>query len=183
MADWGAIFGRRKDPEVEAARIRSLVEADRRAKIARDEAQGRRIRESYENAVPRGEAAPDYSSTSPGFTRMLRDEDRSVKGRKQGGTVKKPGKKAVMQAVMAAHQAGIQKGAAMGAQPQAAPGAGAPPGIAGLRPGMKAGGKVGKEKFVPPWMKKEKKFAAGGAVGGGRGDGCASRGRTRGKMC
>jgi hypothetical protein len=112
---------------------------------------------------------------------------------------KKPSKKKIIQAVMAAHQAGIQKGAQAAAQQ-----AGPPPGVAGLPPGGPAGGpppmgmkkggfvpfakkgagKPGdkKEKWTPPWLKKGKKFAAGGRVGGGRGDGCASRGRTRGRM-
>lgn len=88
MGDWTSIFSRKKDPEVEAARIRALVEADRKAKTARDAAQEQRIRNSYENAMPRGEVAPDYSSTSRGFTQMLKGEDASVKGRKKGGVVR-----------------------------------------------------------------------------------------------
>ena len=113
----------------------------------------------------------------------------------KGGNVKNPGKKKILQAVMAAHQAGIQKGAA------AAGGAGMPPGLppggpAGAPPmGMKKGGFVPfakkgagkpgdkKEKWTPPWLKKGKKFAAGGSVSGGRGDGCAMRGRTKGRFC
>ncbi len=42
-----------------------------------------------------------------------------------------------------------------------------------------------KEKWVPPWAKKKEggvvKMAAGGQVGG-RGDGCAQRGKTKGTM-
>lgn len=99
-------------------------------------------------------------------------------------------KSKIMKAVMQAHVAGIQKGRMAGAQPPAGgppmppPGAGAPPPM-----GMKAGGKVAsKEKWTPPWAKKAcggkvKKMASGGVVRGGRGDGCATRGHTRGKMC
>lgn len=82
------------------------------------------------------------------------------------------------------------------APPMAAGAGGPPPGIMPPRPGMpprppgmKKGGAV-KGKWVPPWAKKgdnpaeekaEKKFAKGGRVGG-RGDGCAQRGHTKGTM-
>ncbi len=109
-------------------------------------------------------------------------------------------KKKLVGALMAAKQAGMQQGAQAAAQQAGPPpGAGgpppgppgAPPGGApmpppppGARPpGMKKGG------FVPFWAKKKgedgekptKKMASGGSVGG-RGDGCASRGKTRGRM-
>jgi len=120
--------------------------------------------------------------------------------------MKKSKKAAIMQAMMQAHQAGVQKGAmsAQGAGGPPPPGAGAPP----MAPGMKKGGFVpfgkkgekaegetkaqdkaegkkgeAKEKWVPPWAKKAGggvvKFAAGGCC---RGDGIASKGRTRGTM-
>ena len=116
-------------------------------------------------------------------------------------------KKLVMEALMQAKQgAGGPPPGAMppGPPPQGAmppPGAGAPPPGAPRPPGMKKGGfvpfakkgagKAGdkKEKWVPPWAKKEKKFAAGGSVVhskggrvGGKGDGCITRGGTKGMM-
>lgn len=110
---------------------------------------------------------------------------RAAAGMKKGGDVKKPAKAKILKAVLAAHQAGIQKGAMAAQRPAGPPGiAGLPPGGgAPMGPGMKAGGKVApKEKWTPPWAKKGKKFAAGGCVGGGRGDGCATKGRTKGRM-
>jgi hypothetical protein len=105
----------------------------------------------------------------------------------KGGQLKKSQKRKILGAVMAAHVAGIQKGRAAGAAPP--PPAGGPPMGPGGPPmappaggppmGMKKGGKV-----LPPWLKagKVKKMAVGGRVTKGRGDGCAMRGGTRGRM-
>ena len=98
--------------------------------------------------------------------------------------------------------AGLPPGGPAGGPPMPPPGAGGPP----RPPGMKKGGKVegsaaeeageskaveaaegkkgeAKEKWVPPWAKKSKKYATGGSVRGGRGDGCAVKGKTKGRMC
>jgi len=78
---------------------------------------------------------------------------------------------------------GPPPGGGMGVPPGPPPG-GMPPGPPPQ--GMKKGGKVkAKKKWVPPWIKKKggKPFARGGQVGGrGRGDGCAVKGHTRGRM-
>jgi hypothetical protein len=121
--------------------------------------------------------------------------------------MKKAKSKKIMEAVLAAHQAGIQKGAAAaaaapkpaGGPPMAPPGA-PPMGGAPMRPpGMKKGGEVEskemmkkeisffKRKGAPKSMirheeaEMKNKYASGGRVGG-RGDGCAQRGKTRGRM-
>lgn len=99
-------------------------------------------------------------------------------------------------AVMAAHQLGIQKGVAkasalrppMGPPPAPPPGAGGPPMPppgAGAPPamppqGMKKGGSVWAKKACGG---KVKKMAMGGSVRGGRGDGCAVKGKTKGRVC
>lgn len=105
--------------------------------------------------------------------------------------MKKPGKamrNKIMKGMMLAHEAGIQKGAAMaggagGPPPGTGPGM-PPPGMKppGAPPAMKAGGPV--KKNLPPWLKKSGggKYAAGGIVSGARGDGCCTKGRTRGRM-
>jgi hypothetical protein len=139
--------------------------------------------------VKPAEAKPQPSSTV--FQRRARQLDqpdpsqREVEGKRKGGSVKKPSKQKIMQAIMMAHQAGVQKGAQAAAQGAGGP----PPPQPGTAPGMKKGGAV---KKLPPWMKKDtdndgmacggkvKKMAAGGVC---RGDGAASRGRTRGRIC
>lgn len=112
----------------------------------------------------------------------------SVKTFAKGGNVSVP-KKKLLNALMLAKQAGAQQ-AARPAPP--APGAGAPPPM-GMKKGgfvpfgkkKDAGGDDKKEKWTPPWAKKAKggtvKMAGGGMVGG-RGDGCAVKGRTKGTM-
>ena len=160
---------------------------------------GRYVKEKY------GDLRDDVRTAltdddSAGFRKGQRAVREKHMGYAKGGNVKKrkstckPGKPEVIRALMAAHQAGVQKGAmaSQGGGGMPPPG---PPGPPGAPPmGMKKGGFVPfakkgagkpgdkKEKWTPPWAKKGKKFAAGGRVGGGRGDGCATRGRTRGRM-
>lgn len=114
-------------------------------------------------------------------------------------------------AVMAAHQLGIQKGAAMasapkppmGPPPAPPPGAGGPPMQpgAGAPPpgmGMSHGGAIRKaakalmqHADAEDREEKGKKMcgggkvrkAKGGTVRGGRGDGCAMKGFTKGRVC
>ena len=112
---------------------------------------------------------------------------------KKGGAVKKRkfsagDKERILQALEAAKKLGAKEVIAKVA-PMLQGQGGPPPG--GMPPGpppqgMKKGGKVkAKKKWVPPWIKKKggKPFARGGQVGGrGRGDGCAVKGHTRGRM-
>jgi hypothetical protein len=111
-------------------------------------------------------------------------------------------KKKLLGALMMAKQAGAAQAGQQpppGGPPMGAPTP--PPSPMGGAPGMKKGGfvpfgkadddgdepagKDGKKKWVPPWAKKKEggvvKLASGGTVGG-RGDGCAQRGKTRGRQ-
>lgn len=159
---------------------------DERRRVVNDEfgtfmnsvdARDRLVGPGAKRYLERGEKHKAVESSMKRFHEMM-DEDHTHQYAK-GGQVKKNvtvPKKKLIGALMAAKQAGAAQAQTQGGPPPA----NVPP------MGMKKGG------FVPFWAKKKgeddegkdkpkKKFAAGGMVGG-RGDGCATKGKTRGTM-